>query len=231
MTQIFIAGDSTAAQKIPEKRPETGWGEKLGDFFTSEITIKNHAQNGRSTKSFLAEGRLKTIEKEIQTGDYLLIQFGHNDQKEDPTRGTNPFDTYQKNLQLFADVTRKKRATPIFLTSITRRMYLPNGTLDPLTLGDYPEAMKQLALEQRILLLDLFTKSQESLRQKKQDETKKLYLHGTPGEFSTYPEGVQDNTHLNEAGAEWIAQLVVDELQKTDCPLKESLKRRSHVYI
>lgn len=231
MTRIFIAGDSTAAVKLPEKRPETGWGEKISDFFTEDVQIYNHAQNGRSTKSFIAEGRLAAIEKEIGKGDFLFVQFGHNDQKEDPLRGTAPFGDYQENLQRFADAALSHGATPIFLTSISRRAYLPDGRLDPDTLGDYPEAMRQFAHKHRFLLLDLFEKTQAKLQEFTEVETQAFFLHIQAGVHPNYPDGVQDNTHLNEQGASLVAYLVAESLAETACPLNNSLKKERNPYV
>ena len=120
--KLFIAGDSTAAQKSGEAKPETGWGEKFSCFLSSEIEVHNYAQNGRSTKSFITEKRLNQIAKEIGPGDFLLIQFGHNDQKIDTPIGTMAYGDYQENLARFVEVARTKNAHPLLLTSVTRRI-------------------------------------------------------------------------------------------------------------
>lgn len=223
---IYIAGDSTAAIKEPETRPETGWGECLQSFFDPQkIKVIDTAQNGRSTKSFISENRLAAIEQTIKPGDYLFIQFGHNDQKlEDPDRGTFPYDDYQANLRQFVDVARQHQATPVLLTSFTRRKYLA-GTekIDPNTLGDYPAAMRQLATKEHVLLLDLNTISRDFLNQHSITETKKYFLHLKPGAFPNYPEGRIDDTHSSPLGAQTNAKMVVQAIQNSNLELSYAL--------
>ncbi len=108
MPTIHIAGDSTAAEKDENKRPETGWGEKISAYFSPEIQINNQAKNGRSTKSFIQEGRLARLASQFQPNDFLFVQFGHNDQKIQEERGTLPFGSYLKNLQIFFECAKKR---------------------------------------------------------------------------------------------------------------------------
>lgn len=180
--------------------------------------------NGRSTKSFLAEGRLDALSKELKQGDYLFIQFGHNDQKKDSERGTDPFTDYVENLAIFANTAEKAGAIPVFLTSVTRRNYLPNGELDPEALGRYPEAMRAFAEKRQFPLLDVFRYSQDMLRLQSPEETEKLYLHLAPGESPNYPDGLSDNTHFSPEGASFTARLIIDLLKKTNLPLTSYLK-------
>ncbi|KAF1299153.1 rhamnogalacturonan acetylesterase [Enterococcus sp. JM4C] len=224
MTQIIIAGDSTAAIKEPNKRPEMGWGEMFHNYVPKDYTIINKAMNGRSTKSFIQEGRLKEIEELLQPDDYLLIQFGHNDQKEDE-RGTDPDSDYQSYLLEYINVANKKKATPILLTSITRRDYLSDSKkLNPNTLGNYPQAMKDLATEQGLYVVDIFEKSQKLLSTYSAEETKTFFLHLPENSSENYPEGITDNTHLNPNGAELIAQLIATELKKLPLPLAKDIR-------
>lgn len=224
MTTVFIAGDSTAAEKLAEKRPEAGWGEKIPLYFNKKIVFSNHAKNGRSTKSFIAEGRLNEIEERITENDYLLIQFGHNDQKlDDPDRGTDPYGDYLDNLDKFITLANNHKAQPVLLTPVTRRDYLADGCLNPKTLGDYPQAMKEFAKKEQIPILDIFTRSQNWLAQFTKDETRKFYLHGKPNEWSNYPEGVVDNTHFSEQGAMEIARIVAEAIGESSLPLKRDL--------
>lgn len=221
---IHIAGDSTAATKEGDRRPETGWGEKIGALFNQNIRVVNHAVNGRSTKSFIEEGRLKKISEMLEPGDFLLIQFGHNDQKIDEERGTKPFGDYQDNLEKFCQVALNKGANPILLTSVTRRDYLENGELNRHTLGEYPEAMISLAKKHSYPLLDIFSKSQDCLKKASKKDTKKYYLHLDVGEHPNYPEGVVDNTHFNDSGAQLVSELIVEEIKNNSIPLKKYLK-------
>lgn len=217
-SKIFIAGDSTAAIKQSNKRPETGWGEKLA-LYISNFEIVNKAKNGRSTKSFINEGLLAEIDNEIEANDYLFIQFGHNDQKKDEDRGTQPYGDYQENLAIFVESAQKVNAIPILLTSITRRAYLNHSNqLDPNTLGDYPEAMRKFAKKNNILLLDMFKRTQEFFQLFSVEETKKFFMHLLPGQNQNYPNGISDDTHLNNYGATIVAKLVAEELGRLSLP-------------
>ncbi|MFC4698241.1 rhamnogalacturonan acetylesterase [Enterococcus aquimarinus] len=227
MPTIFIAGDSTAATKAENRRPETGWGEKLATYFDQNLQIENHAMNGRSSKSFIHEQRLETIKNRLAPGDYLFIQFGHNDQKIDESRGTLPYGSYLTYLTQYIEASKEKVACPVLLTPISRRDYLPDGSLNPLTLGEYPQAMKQLAQMHDVIVLDIFAKTQEWLKTYSPEETTKFFLHGKPNEFACYPEGVCDNTHLSDLGAETIAAIIAQAVQESQLPLKHYLRDSS----
>ncbi|MEU7028179.1 rhamnogalacturonan acetylesterase [Streptomyces sp. NPDC046275] len=206
MRTLHLAGDSTAAQKYADAAPETGWGTALPFFLHRDLAVANHAVNGRSTRSFLAEGRLDAILRVIRPGDLLLVQFGHNDQKtDDPARGTDPWTTYQDNLRLFAAAARERGALPVFATSVERRRFDPAGTALA-TLGAYPAAMRAVARETGVPLLDVTARSL-ALWQALGPEATKAYFNWTPTE--------QDNTHFNPPGAIEIARLVTDELLRT----------------
>jgi lysophospholipase L1-like esterase len=221
---IYIAGDSTAASKLPEKRPETGWGEAFQAYFKENVRIENRAINGRSTKSFINEGHLATIEKSIQPGDYFIIQFGHNEQKiEDPERGTLPYDDYQDNLRQFIQVAYQKNAYPLLLTSVTRRKF-EDDKIDGKSVGEYPQAMIHFAEKYHVPVLDIHSITTEFLGKIGNEESKKYYLHLPPGQSVNYPEGIIDNTHFNEEGAKKVAQLIIQAIQQSDLPLKNLLK-------
>ncbi|NUR42512.1 MAG: rhamnogalacturonan acetylesterase, partial [Streptomyces sp.] len=152
---LYIAGDSTAAQKYADAAPETGWGMALPFFLHKDRPVANHAVNGRSSKSFVDEGRLDVILDALQPGDFLLIQFGHNDEKSaDPTRYTEPWTTYQDYLRLYIDGARAHGARPVLATSVERRKFDAAGNALP-THGDYPAAMRALAEEEGVALLDI----------------------------------------------------------------------------
>lgn len=209
---IFIIGDSTAAEKLPEKRPESGWGEYLSECLGEKFTVQNYAVNGRSTKSFLEEGLFEAVDKAMQSGDYLIIQFGHNDQKkEDPLRYTEPFGEYQKNIAFYVDEARKKGVFPIVLSSISRRDF-ESGVLNPQTLEDYPKAALEIAEQLHVAAVDIFSKTQKYLTEIGEEQSQKLFLHLNAGEHENYPEGSNDNTHLNVTGARLVARLIAEEL-------------------
>ncbi len=221
---IYIAGDSTAANETPDVFPETGWGQVIGDFFNENVKINNHAVNGRSSKSFVEEGRLEAILKEIKAGDYLFIQFGHNDEKEhDPSRYTEPQTTYKYYLRLFIEGARSKGAYPVLLTPVNRRLF-ENGRIIN-THREYCKAMKELALELNVPLIDVCEKSRKLFEELGEEKTKEIFLWVEPGQYPAYPEGKQDNTHFSRQGAIEIAKLIVDGIKNDiDLPLKNFLK-------
>lgn len=211
---IYIAGDSTAEAKPLHEKPMSGWGEYLNDFFDSTMTVSNHAMGGRSTKSFLDEKRLDVILGKLKEGDYLLIQFGHNDQKiEDPLRYTEAFGEYQENLKLFISKTREKKAIPILLSSISRRLF-ENGKIDRASLGDYPKAMEEVSANANVIYIDANTLSADYLDELGIEKSKDLFLHLKPNEFNNYPEGLEDNTHFSEYGGRVFAKMIANELLK-----------------
>lgn len=218
--KIFIAGDSTASIKELDKRPETGWGEKISLYFKEDVTIVNAAQNGRSTKSFLNEGRLKAIEKEFVSGDYLIIQFGHNDEKiENVERYASPKD-YQKNLEIFIESAKAKGVTPIILSSVSRRMFLDDKkTLDINAIGIYPRLALEVAKANKVLSFDIFKKSQKLYEELGFEDSEKLFLKLKKGVHSNYPLGIDDNTHFNDLGALIIASIIAEELLITKLPI------------
>lgn len=214
---LFIAGDSTAAIKGASEKPMTGWGEYLQGHFSSSIKVKNCAINGRSTKSFLSEGRLEAVEREIRAGDYLFIQFGHNDGKrEDPARYADPIREYPDNLSRFIESARSRGAIPVLLTSVSRRKFLPDGTLDPLAVAEYPEVMRQVARTTGTILLDIYAASQHLYSRVGEKASRRLLMHLPPGSHPNYPDGIQDDTHFSEEGACQIAELVVAEIRYAD---------------
>ena len=200
---LHIAGDSTAAQKYADAAPETGWGMALPFFLHERLGVANHAVNGRSSKSFVDEGRLDVILAAIRPGDLLLVQFGHNDSKvADPTRYTEPWTTYHDYLRLYVDGARARGARPVLATSVERRKFDAEGNAVG-THGDYPAAMKAFSQEEGVALLDIQALSIALWQKLGAEETKK-YFNWTAVE--------QDNTHFNPPGAIAVARLVAAEL-------------------
>ncbi len=210
--KIFLAGDSTIAIKETKAYPETGWGMPFVYFWDSTVTIVNRAKNGRSTKTFLSEGLWRSIIDEAREGDYVIIQFGHNDESvEKKERYATP-DTFKMNLTRFIKETREKRATPIVFTPVSRRKFNADGTAVE-THKEYSALTREVAKEQNALFIDLDEKSRALYQQFGQEQSKLLFLQLQPGEHPNYPEGKNDNTHFSELGARLIAQLVLKELQ------------------
>lgn len=225
-TTIFIAGDSTAAIKVPEKHPETGWGEAFQAYLKENVRLDNRALNGKSTKSFIKEGHLEAIERSIKSGDYLIIQFGHNDQKiEDPERGTQPYEDYQENLLKYVQVARSANAYPLLLTSVTRRNFVGNK-IDEHSIGDYPKAMIEIAELNNVPVLDIHKRTRAFLNAVGREKSKDYFLHLTPGQSENYPDGIIDNTHFNEKGAIAIARLISIAIIESNLPIKALLNSR-----
>ena len=222
---IYLAGDSTCAAKLPEKRPETGWGEMLGKFFQDgKVKIENLAMNGRSTKSFISEGRWQAIVDALKEGDYVFIQFGHNDESKDKGERYTPPEDFKKNLSRMVTDVREKKAVAVLLTPVMRRRFDKDGKFYD-THGEYPDIARSVAKDLNVPLLDLHKKTEALLVQYGVEESKKLFLHLKEGENSNYQKGIEDNTHFNQRGAEEVAKLVAEEIQSRKIKLRKFLKK------
>ena len=208
---VYVCGDSTAATYEPERAPITGWGQVLGELLP-EVKVDNRAMGGRSTKSFLSEGRLQAIEKEIQPGDLLLIQFAHNDESDLVWRHTDPWTSFTRNLEIFIDTALEAGAKPALLTPICRR-YWRNGELMHAH-GEYPKAIRALAGKRNLPLIEVEEKSMAYVRKLGEEESRKLFMHVEPGIYPEYPNGQADDTHTQRTGAEAWAKIVADGLRE-----------------
>lgn len=217
---LFLVGDSTMANQSPNKYPEQGWGQALPAFLREGIELQNHATNGRSTKNFRDEGRWQVVLDQLAAGDFVVIGFGHNDQKiQDPARYAEAATAYRKNLTRYIDEAQAKGAQVILLTSIPRRSFDDEGRLQE-TLGDYPETARQVAADKRIPLVDLNHLMAEVVQSAGEEASKHLYMHATHQQYPNLPpEGKQDNTHMQVAGAERVARLFVAEVKRQRLPL------------
>ncbi len=211
---IYAIGDSTMADKKPEVYPETGWCQVLGRYFNETVTIRNHAVNGRSTKSFIDQGRWEVVQEMLEEDDYVFIQFGHNDQKEyDTSRYTDPYGSYSQNLLTFIKDTRSRGAIPILFTPIVRRKLDANSQVRD-THGDYPDAVRNLAMKKQVRLIDLETMTKEWIESLGETASKEMFVWTGPTE--KYPDGRQDDTHLSVEGARKVAEMVVRKLKHTN---------------
>jgi lysophospholipase L1-like esterase len=209
--KLFIAGDSTAADQ--ESFPYAGWGQMLGMYLKHDVVVANHATSGRSSRSFIDEGRLAAIQAEIQKDDFLFIQFGHNDEKNDPERNTEPYTTYKQYLTQYIEAARSVGAHPVLLTSVQRRYFNEDGTLQD-THGDYLPAMRELAAEQGVPLIDMAEKTKALYESLGPERSKALFVIGERGEFVSHPDGVVDNTHFQDYGAVKVAGLVAEGIRE-----------------
>lgn len=207
---IFICGDSTAATYAPEKAPITGWGQVLGEFIPGVDNV-NKSMGGRSTKSFLADGRLVDIEKAIQPGDLLLIQFTHNDGSDLVWRHTDPHTSFAANLSIFVDTARIHGAVPVLMTPIPRRYWRDGELID--AHGEYPEAIRRVAMQRGVPLLEITLEGMKALCDMGEEATRALYMNVEPGLYPAYPDGSRDDTHTQSAGARLYARITAELLK------------------
>ena len=208
---IFICGDSTAATYAPENAPITGWGQLLGEFIPG-ANVVNKAVGGRSTKSFMSEGRLVDIENTIQPGDLLLIQFTHNDTSDLVWRHTDPHTSFAANLEIFVDTARIHGAIPVLMTPIPRRWWREGRIIN--AHGEYPDAIRRVAMQRGVILLDVLAESTRIIEEMGEEATYPLYMNVEPGLYPAYPDGSKDDTHTQRAGAEFFAKMTADMLRE-----------------
>ncbi|GEP97418.1 rhamnogalacturonan acetylesterase [Chitinophaga cymbidii] len=218
---IWMIGDSTMSVKRPEAYPETGWGMALGAFFRDNVQIENRALNGRSTLSFIREGRWQPVMDGLHKGDYVLIQFGHNDEKIDKKGVGVMLPEYKANLARFVTEARSRKAIPVLLTSIARR-HFENGVLLNTHKG-YPDAMRAVADSLKVPLIDMEKKTMALLTALGDERSIPLFLHVAPG-HEHYPNGKKDDTHLSPEGARAVAALAVEGMKENKLPLTKYLR-------
>jgi lysophospholipase L1-like esterase len=217
---IFLAGDSTVASCPRNEAPMAGWGQLFQSFFTEEVKVLNFAKGGASTNTFIEIGYLDIILEFIQPNDYLFIQFGHNDQK---SFGTQAYTTYQSYLTKYVNGAREKGATPILVTSVHRRNFDEQGKLVN-TLGDYPVSMIQLAEELDVQLINLWEKTEKLYQTLGVEGSRQLFTQFTPNEHPNYPDGIEDNTHFCEHGANEVGKLVMEGIKELQLPIVPFIK-------
>lgn len=212
---FFLVGDSTMANKpYAGSNPEKGWGQVFPLYFKEGIRFENHAVNGRSTKSFRDEGRWDVVMERIKTGDYVIVEFGHNDQKiNSADRYAFADSTYRENLVRYVNEVREKGGKPVLATPISRRSFNEHGVLID-SHGQYSVVVREVAKEYDVPLFDLHAKTVEVIEQFGLDKSKELFLHYRPDDYSQFPEGREDNTHLSPTGAFKVSDLAVEELRR-----------------
>ena len=238
---IFMIGDSTMANKdISGGKMERGWGMMLKNFFTEDVIVDNHALNGRSSKSFISEGHWQKVVEKIKPGDYVFIQFGHNDEKDDPKRHTDPGTTFDENLRKFVKETRMRGGIPVLFNSVVRRIFTNSKTAvadddtrsnssadlvegDTLvdTHGDYLLSPRNVARELNVPFVDANKITHDLAQGLGPDKSKKLHMWYLPNEVPSLPKGRQDNTHYNVYGAYVVAGLLADAVSDAVPELKQ----------
>jgi lysophospholipase L1-like esterase len=217
--KLYIIGDSTACIYASSQYPRTGWAQVLQSFFmTDSVIVADSALSGRSSKSFYDEGHWTPVKNALRKGDYVIIQFGHNDEKtDDAARGTLPGTTFKQYLSIYIDDAIAKGAIPILATPMMRNSWANNTTVSNSHItadGDYPQAIRDLAAAKKIGLIDATALTKTFFEKIGKDSTTKLFLNLSAGEWPNYPSGNTDNTHLQERGAKAIAQLIVGDITR-----------------
>lgn len=211
MNRIFYIGDSTVQLNRIDTYPQTGMSQVLELYMAPGVQVLPRGKNGRSTKSFLDEGRFEPVRAQMEQGDFLLIQFGHNDEKDDPLRHTDPFGSYQDNLRFFIQEARKAGAYPVLITPIARRLFDEAGNFRPGSHGQYPDAVRQLGKELQVPVADLTALTESYLADLGDEASKPLFV---------WPK---DNTHLKYEGAVRMAGFLARELERFGSPYRELL--------
>lgn len=239
--RIFMIGDSTMANKdVSGGKLERGWGMMLKNFFTDNVIVNNHALNGRSSKSFIAEGHWQKVVEQIRPGDYVFIQFGHNDEKADTLRHTDPGTSFDDNLRRFVNETRLKGGIPVLFNSVVRRTfadsktavedddkrdnssnYLAEGDTLVDTHGAYLLSPRNVAVELDVPFVDANKITHDLEEGLGPDGSKKLHMWYRPGEVEYLPDGRQDNTHYNVYGAYIVAGLLAEAVADEVPELKD----------
>ncbi|MEP6727986.1 MAG: rhamnogalacturonan acetylesterase [Bacteroidota bacterium] len=219
---IFLAGNSTVVDQ--DREPWAAWGQMFPRFIQpGKAVVANYAESGETLKAFKAEKRLEKIWSMAKTGDYLLIEFTHNDQKP----GSNyldPFTTYKQTLKEWITEARKRNITPVLVTSMHRRSFDSTGHIIN-TLLDYPEAMRQTASEENVSLIDLNAMSKILYEAWGEERSIKAFVHYPANTFPHQPEPLKDNTHFNPYGAYQLASCVVSSIRQQHLPLEKFTRK------
>ena len=222
--KVYLIGDSTMCLYEPSRAPLTGWGMPFANFFDSSLVIDNRARGGRSTRTFISENRWQPVADSLQEGDYVLMQFGHNDEAKDERYKDRytPVPDYKTNLIKFITETRAKKAIPVLITPVTRMRFDKEGKMQE-THIEYSAAVWEVGKAFSIPVIDLDAKSRDLLQQFGPVNSKLLFMQLDSLEHPNYPAGQKDNTHFNEYGARRMAELVLAEIKKLKLELAERI--------
>jgi lysophospholipase L1-like esterase len=215
--KVWLIGDSTMARKEVRAYPETGWGMPFSIFFDSTIEVDNRALNGRSTRTFITEGKWQPVVADLQEGDYVFVQFGHNDEVNTKKSYTTE-EEFTHNLEQYISETRSKKALPVLLTPVARRKFDSTGKIVG-THDVYSELVRKVAAKNQVPLIDLDRKSQNLYQRMGAETSRYLFNYLKKGEHPNYPDGKQDDTHFNELGARMIAELVLEGMREIKLPI------------
>ncbi|SFQ68372.1 rhamnogalacturonan acetylesterase [Hymenobacter arizonensis] len=217
---VFLSGNSTVVNQ--EDEPWASWGQMIPRFFKPGVAVANHAESGLSLGSFLGSKRLEKVLSVMKPGDYLFVEFGHNDQKE---KGENdgPWKSYTERLRLFVQETKKKGGIPVIVTSTSRRSFGAAGKIEN-SLGDYPAAARKVAQEEGVALIDLNAMTTQLYEAIGPEESKKAFVHYLANTYPGQTQDLADNTHFNPYGAFEIAKCVVEGIKANKLGLVKFLR-------
>ena len=227
--RIYSIGDSTMASYSDQylnnfgpDYPIRGWMQMASGFFSKRVELHNYPRSGRSSKSFRAEGDWEKVIASVKPGDYVFIQFGHNDAKqEDPARFSDPA-AFRNNLLDYVREVREQGAQPVLFTSIPRRRFDRQGNI-PDSHGEYVQITKQVAAETNTPLVDLHQLASDWLKKLGPEASVRYFLHIPPGKYDKLPSGKKDDTHLSADGATKIASLAAEGLRKLQLPISKEI--------
>lgn len=225
--KVYLIGDSTVCAYEPKRAPITGWGMPFSTFFDSTVQIDNRAKGGRSTRTFISENRWQPIVDSLREGDYVLIQFGHNDEatEEKYKDRYTPVPDYKANLIKFITETRARKAIPVLITPVTRMRFNKEGVQQE-THPLYTAAVFEVGNQYKAPVIDLDKMSRDLLQQFGPEGAKLLFMQLEPGEHPSYPEGQRDNTHFNEYGARRVAELVLRGIKEQNLELTSHILKK-----
>lgn len=219
---LHLAGDSTMGEQLADRDPETGWGERLQDQFNeARVLVANYSKRGRSTRTFQSEGFWTALLANVREGDWVIVQFGHNDGSFDEEQ--TPPDEYRANFTRFVSDIRSRRALPLLATPIVVRAFNNDGSLRDIH-GRYPDIVRSVAASTDTPLLDMQAISARVVSEYGVEGSKQIFQHLAPGEHPNYPGGLADNIHLSPRGAEVLAQRAAQGMKDLRLPLAAFLK-------
>ncbi len=213
MKKLIWVGDSTVAFNGVDTYPQTGIGQEFDRYLKREYVVLDFAKNGASSKSFYDAGRFEPAKEMMEEGDFLFIQFGHNDEKPKEDRHTDPDTTYQEYLMRYVNAAREKGAIPVLITPLSRRLFQEDGTIKN-SHGAYPAAVKALAEREHLAVIDLTEKSRILYEKTGDLESRKWFMYFPAGTYENYEKDMTDNTHLHYEGAIKMAGLVAEGLKE-----------------
>ncbi|MEP1445275.1 MAG: rhamnogalacturonan acetylesterase [Paraglaciecola sp.] len=224
-TQLFMAGDSTMAIKETKDYPETGWGVPFQSFFSEQLTVINLAKNGRSTRTFMTEGLWQQILDNLQVGDYVIIQFGHNDESAKKKERYTTEQEYQDNLTNMIEQVQEKGANALLMSPITRRYFDKSSDFKISPTHPYSPLVKKVAEKTKVSFFDMDKITREYFEKMGDEQSSLRFMHIKPNLHPNYPNGIKDNTHFNQLGAREVAQLVLQLLRANNHPLIHYIRK------